>query len=218
MNDVAMSVGKYLEFDVPRRSNEFLDQDPPGAESRLAFAGRRFERRIKVGVFVDATQATTAAAGCRLDENRIADLVGLLAQEFGVLAFAVIAGHNRNTGLRHEALSLVLKPHGADSARKQAWFLSVLRRALFAPWGLRTRLSASWSKPVFRLCPAITANARTPNSCARRPTRSAIRFSSSRQPAAAVVACVASTNTPTLMRRSKRRPAKANRLSAPGGS
>src|SRR5262249_18860205 len=120
MDDVAMSVGKYLAFDVPRRGNEFLYQAPPGAESRLALAGRRFESRIKVGVFVDATQATTAAAGCRLDENRIADLVGLLAQEFGVLALAVIAGHDRNTGLLHEALALVLKPHGPANARPSA--------------------------------------------------------------------------------------------------
>src|SRR5262249_49620971 len=119
MNDVAMSVGKYLDFDVPRRGNEFLDQDPPGAESRLALAGCRFERRIKVGVFVDATQAATTAARCRLNENRITDLIGLLAQEFGVLAFAVIAGHDRNPGLLHETFGLVLKSHGADGAHRR---------------------------------------------------------------------------------------------------
>ena len=45
----------------------------------LRLALRAFERGVELGVLVDAAHALAAAAGDRLDQHRIADLVGLLA-------------------------------------------------------------------------------------------------------------------------------------------
>ena len=73
-----------------------------------------FERRFEIGMPVDAAHAAAAAAGRRLDQHRIADLVGLLLEEFRVLPLAVIAGHDRHAGLLHQRLGAVLQPHGAD--------------------------------------------------------------------------------------------------------
>ena len=91
-----MAVGEDLDLDVARRGDVFLDQDAARAERRLALAERAFERGLEVGVLVDAAHAAAAAARRRLDQHRIADLVGLLLEEFRVLTFAVIAGHDRH--------------------------------------------------------------------------------------------------------------------------
>ena len=57
MDDVAMPVGEDLNLDVARRGDVFLDQHAAGAERRLDFADRAFERRLEVGVLVDAAHA-----------------------------------------------------------------------------------------------------------------------------------------------------------------
>ena len=113
MNDIAMAVGEHLDFDVARRGNVFLDQDPARAERRFRLANGAFERRLEFGVLIDAAQPAAAAAGRRLDQHRIADLVGLLLEEFPVLPLAVIARHHRHAGLLHQGLGAILDPHGA---------------------------------------------------------------------------------------------------------
>ena len=55
----------------------------------------------------------------RLDQHRIADLVGLLLEEFRLLHLAVIAGHHRHAGFFHQRLGAVLQPHGADRRRRR---------------------------------------------------------------------------------------------------
>ena len=52
-----------------------------------------------------------AAARDRLDEHRIADLIGLLAQEFRGLVVAVIAGHDRHAGPLHQRLGRAFQAH-----------------------------------------------------------------------------------------------------------
>ena len=69
---------------------------------------------IEIGVAVDPAHALAAAARHRLDQHRIADLVGLLLEELRVLPLAVIAGHDRHARLLHQRLGAVLQPHGAD--------------------------------------------------------------------------------------------------------
>src|ERR1700731_252099 len=54
-----------------------------------------------------------AAAGRRLDQHRITDLVSFLFEEFRVLPFAVIARHHGHAGLFHQGLGAVFDPHGA---------------------------------------------------------------------------------------------------------
>ena len=114
MNDGAGLVGKNLKFDVSRRGDELLDQHARVAERGLPFALRALERVIEVGVPIDAMHALAAAAGHRLDQHRVADLVGFLLEKTGVLARTMIARQDRNAGLRHQRLGAVLEAHGAD--------------------------------------------------------------------------------------------------------
>ena len=64
---------------------------------------------------LDQAHALAAAAGHRLDQHRIADLsAASCGQPLGDLVVAVIAGHHRHAGLRHQRLGRVLRAHGAD--------------------------------------------------------------------------------------------------------
>ncbi len=89
-------------------------------ERRLALANRAFERGFEIGVLVDAAHAASAAARRRLDQDRIADRVSLLLEEFRILALTVIAGHNRHSRFFHQRLGAILQPHGADGSRRRA--------------------------------------------------------------------------------------------------
>ncbi len=86
----------------------------PSPNDALASRWAPFERRIEIGMAVDAPHAFAAAAGDRLDQDRVPDLIGFLLEEFWLLHLPVIAGHDRNTGLLHDGLGAVLQTHGAD--------------------------------------------------------------------------------------------------------
>ena len=60
---------------------------------------------------VDAAHSAPAPARDRLDEHRIADLIGLFAQEFRVLVVAMIAGHDRHAGPLHQRLGRAFQAH-----------------------------------------------------------------------------------------------------------
>ena len=131
MHDIAVAVGEDLDLDVPRRQDVLLDQHPRIAEGARRLALGALERRLEIGRLVDAPHALAAAAGDRLDEHRIADLVGLLAQEFRLLPRAVIARHHGHAGLLDERLCGVLQPHGADrGGRRSDEHDAVLRAGL----------------------------------------------------------------------------------------
>ena len=114
MDGIAVGVGKHLQLDMPRRRNIFLDQHAGVAERTFGLALRALQRRVEIDVPIDAPHALAAAAGDRLDQHRIADLVGLLFEEGRLLTLAVIARHDRHAGLLHQRLGAVLQPHGAD--------------------------------------------------------------------------------------------------------
>ena len=103
--------GALTYFSISTRSS-------PKADFRLALGGG--ERGFEIGVAVDAAHALAAAAGHRLDQHRIADLVGLLLEEFRLLHLAVIAGHHRHAGFLHQRLGAVLQAHGADRRGRRA--------------------------------------------------------------------------------------------------
>ena len=67
---ISMWRGAVTYFSISTRAS-------PNARLRLAL--RAFERGVELGVLVDAAHALAAAARHRLDQHRIADLVGLLA-------------------------------------------------------------------------------------------------------------------------------------------
>ena len=79
MDATSMRVGEHLQFDMAGRGDVFLDQHPPVAERRLRLSDRALERSVELNMRIDPAHAAPAPARDRLDEHRIADLVGLLA-------------------------------------------------------------------------------------------------------------------------------------------
>ncbi len=82
MNDVAASgrrksAARYDAATV----DELFDQHARIAECRLPFALSAFKRVVEIRVPVDAVHALAAAAGDRLDQHRVADLVGFLLEK-----------------------------------------------------------------------------------------------------------------------------------------
>ena len=114
MDDVAVAVGEHLDFDVARRLHVFLDQHAGVAERRFRLALGGGERLLEIRMLVDPAHAAAAAARHRLDEHRIADLVGLALEKRRRLLLAVIARHHRHAGLLHQRLGAILEAHGAD--------------------------------------------------------------------------------------------------------
>ena len=107
-----MRVGEHLQFDVAGRCYVFLDQHPSVAERRFRLPDGAFERGVELDMSIDAAHAAPAPTRDRLDEHRISDLIGLLAQEFRVLVVAMIAGHDRHAGPLHQRLGRAFQPHG----------------------------------------------------------------------------------------------------------
>ena len=106
-----MRVGEHLQLDVAGRGDVFLDQHPSVAERSLRLAHGALERSVELDMRVDAAHSAPAPARDRLDEHRIADLIGLLAQEFRVLVVAMIAGHDRHAGPLHQRLGRAFQAH-----------------------------------------------------------------------------------------------------------
>ena len=107
----AVAVSEHLHFDMAGRGDIFLDHDPPVAERGLGLADSAFERGVEFDMRVDPPHAAPAPARDRLDEHRIADLIGLFAQEFRGLVVAVIAGHDRHAGALHQRLGRAFEAH-----------------------------------------------------------------------------------------------------------
>ena len=117
---IPVGVGEHLQFDMAGRDDIFLDQHAPVAEGRLRFTDRALELPVELHMRVDPAHAAPAPAGDRLDEDGVADLVGLLAQEFRVLVVAVIARHDRHAGFLHQRLGRVLEAHRAHRAGRRS--------------------------------------------------------------------------------------------------
>ena len=115
-----MPVGKDLNFDVARRGDIFLDQHAARTERRRGLADRAFKRIIEIGLRVDPAHAAAAAARRRLYQDRIADCVRLLPEEFRVLPLAVIARHNRDAGFLHQRLGAIFKAHRPHRRRRRS--------------------------------------------------------------------------------------------------
>ena len=115
-----MRVGEHLQFDVARRGDVFFDQHPSVAERSLSLADGALERSVEFDMRVDAAHSAAAPARDRLDEHRIADFIGLFAQEFRVLVVAVIAGHDRHAGPLHQRLGRAFQAHRPHRSGRRA--------------------------------------------------------------------------------------------------
>ena len=109
---VAVCVAKHLYLDVARALHILLDQHRVVAKTvdGFAFAGR--ERRCKFCCVVHGAHALAAAPGAGLDQDRVADGVGLALEQRRVLIRPVVTRHQRHTGQTHQPLGFGLEPHG----------------------------------------------------------------------------------------------------------
>ena len=114
MNGVALAVAEYLDFDVARLAEIFLDIDRVVAECGLGLGarGRQCGREF-LARFGDL-HAAPAATGGGLDQNRVADFVGDFRRLAVVGDAAVGARHDRNAQAFGGALGFDLVAHDAD--------------------------------------------------------------------------------------------------------
>src|SRR5579871_2192454 len=91
VDDRPVMVAEDLELDVPRRLDVLLDVDVGHAEGRLGFALRRLHRVRQLARRADDAHAAPAAAGRRLDDDRVADFLRDLERLLLVLERTVAA-------------------------------------------------------------------------------------------------------------------------------
>ncbi len=114
MHHVAVAVPEDLDLHVPRRGHVFLDEHARIAEGVLRLALGGLQRLVEIGMAVHPLHALAAATGDGLDQHRIADLIGLLLEESGILVGAMVARHHRNAGLLDQSLGGILEAHRLD--------------------------------------------------------------------------------------------------------
>ena len=100
MHDVAVLVAEDLELHVARPIEVLLDVDPALAERLLRLGARLVERAAQRDPVARHAHAAPAAAGGRLDEHGITDLVGHPHRLLLVLDQPVGTGHDRHLGGR----------------------------------------------------------------------------------------------------------------------
>ena len=104
---VAVVVAENLHLDVFGRIQVFLHVDPAVAKGRERLAGSIQVGRLQLALLLDQADAAAAAARTRLNQQREADLLGLLLG-FLHAAHRVAAGDNRHTRGAHRLSGLVL--------------------------------------------------------------------------------------------------------------
>ena len=114
MHGASLSVAEHLDLDVAGAAQKLLDIDRIVAERGLGFALGGAVRDLHILRASRHLHAAAAAAGSRLDENRIADL-GAEPQRGGDVGHrAVRARHHRNAENLGSAFGLDLVAHRAD--------------------------------------------------------------------------------------------------------
>ncbi len=76
MNDVAVTIGNNLNFNVPRLVDVFFEEHSLVAKSRTRFAAGAAETLAALFVVAGNPHALSAAAGAGLYHDWIADVVG----------------------------------------------------------------------------------------------------------------------------------------------
>ena len=117
---VAQRVGEDLDFDVARFGDVFLDQHMVVAEARQRLALARRQRVGEILGFLDQAHALATTTSRRLDQHRVADLLGLGVQQRRALVVAVVARRQRHLGRAHQLLGFRLRAHGTDGRRRRA--------------------------------------------------------------------------------------------------
>src|SRR5215467_2914787 len=103
MHDGAMLIAEHLKFDMSRRLDVLLEVDVGDAEGGLSLALGRLERVREFRRVFDDAHAAAAAAGRRLDDDGIADILGDLDGLVFALDWTVAPWQNRHAGFAHDA-------------------------------------------------------------------------------------------------------------------
>ena len=120
MDRVALAVAEHLDLDVARLLEIFLDIDRVVAESSLGLGLGGLERVEEIVLVARHLHAASAAAGSRLDDDRIADVLGDLPG-LGLVGDAALgAGHAGDAEALGRALGFDLVAHDADMLRLRA--------------------------------------------------------------------------------------------------
>ncbi|KAG0737385.1 hypothetical protein G6F24_017971 [Rhizopus arrhizus] len=105
---------------MARALDVLLDQHVIVAERRGRLALAAGQRIDEVLAAFDLAHALATTTGAGLDQHRVADGIGLRAQEGRVLLVAVVARGEWHTGLGHQRLGRALVAHRADRAGRRA--------------------------------------------------------------------------------------------------
>ncbi len=111
-----MAVAHHLDLDMARLDDVFLDEDAVVAEGGARLVAGGAETLAHLGVALGEPHALAAAAGGRLDHDRIADALGDLDRRLRIGNDAQMAGHGRDAGRRGQLLRFDLVAHGGDGA------------------------------------------------------------------------------------------------------
>ena len=111
---MALAVAEHLDLDVARLGEILLEIDRVVAERRLGFDARVVEGVGQLVGGVGDLHAAAAAARRRLDDHRVADLVGDPQRLRLVVDRALRAGNAGDAEPRRGALGLDLVAHQAD--------------------------------------------------------------------------------------------------------
>src|SRR5579871_3585331 len=114
MDRVPEMIGKDLSLDMAGLLDQLLDVDFRIPERRLRLGPRHLERRWKLVTAVYAPDARAAAAGHRLDVERVADLVRGAQRIRFVGDGRVGAGDDRDAGRARSLARLRLVSHTLD--------------------------------------------------------------------------------------------------------
>ncbi|MNM87516.1 hypothetical protein D3C81_996990 [compost metagenome] len=117
---VAVGIGEHLDFDMARPGQVFLHQHLVVAEAGAGLALDRRQRGLEAIARLDHAHALAAAARAGLEQHRVADAVGLAAQQRRVLVFAVVARHQRHRCALHQLLGRALAAHRVDGGGRRA--------------------------------------------------------------------------------------------------
>src|ERR1043166_1100476 len=128
----AVLIAEYLELDVPGRLDVLLDVHVGDAERGFRLALRRLERMRQFSGIPDDTHAAASAAGCRFNDDRIADVFGDLERLLFALDGAVAARQNRHAGFAHHTPGTRLVGHQPDDLRVGTDELDVAGQADFS--------------------------------------------------------------------------------------
>ena len=116
----AVLVAEHLDLDMARLRHELLDEDAVVAERAFRLVLRGLEALARLRVVPGDAHALAAAAGRRLDHDRIADFAGDLHRLVRIRDQAHMAGHGGYPGLGGELLRGDLVAHRLDRVDRRA--------------------------------------------------------------------------------------------------